>query len=188
MAFKLEATSDVSGSDQPIKGSDNRLNTSGRVDNRSYYNSRDEGQAYSTCWDFQSAEAGEFAAYFSNTSTSGKQFVIDSIGFNGATDARIKLWFVSGTAAGGDLLTPTNLNRTSPNAATATAMGGGSAATGITGLTSDALIDCAFVKAGGHEEFRLADRVRLGQNDAIGIEFDEGTSGDVSGVIFGYFE
>ena len=188
MATEIQYTSDNGGNIQKTQGSDGRLNVSSRADNRSYYNSRDEKQAYSTCFDFQSAAAGEYAGYLQNTSTIGKEFVIDSVGLNTATDARVKLWFVSGTAAGGDVLTPTNLNRSSSNAATAVAMGGGSAATGITGLTAEALIDCVYVKAGGHEEYRLADRVRLGQNDAIAIEFDEGTDGDISGVIFGYFE
>ena len=90
-------------------------------------------------------------------------------------------------ARGGTPIIPTNLNRTSQNAATATAMEGGAAATGITGLTSGGLIDFAYVQATGHQEFRLKDRVRLGQNDAIAIEYDEGTTGDFSGVIFGYF-
>jgi len=67
-------------------------------------------------------------------------------------------------------------------------MEGGSAATGITGLTSAGLIDFAYVQATGHQEFRLKDRLRLGQNDAIAVEYDEGTTGDFSGVIFGYFE
>jgi hypothetical protein len=67
-------------------------------------------------------------------------------------------------------------------------MEGASAATGITGLTTDGLIDFVYVPATGHEEFRLDDRLRLGQNDAIAVEYDEGTAGDMSGVIFGYFE
>ena len=42
----------------------------------------------------------------------------------------------------------------------------------------------------GHEELRLDDRVRLGQNDAIALEVDAVTSGTplVFGVLFGYFE
>ena len=40
----------------------------------------------------------------------------------------------------------------------------------------------------GHEEFRLDDTIRLGQNDAIAIEYEAGTTGDVAGVVFMYFE
>jgi len=188
MSTEIQYTSDNTGALEKAKGSDSRINVSSRSDSRSYYNSRDKGQAYSIVFDMQSAAAGEHVAYFVNTSTTGLVFVVDAIGVNSAEASRIKLWFVSGTAAAGNELTPTNLNRNSANAATATAREGGSAATGITGLTEEALIDYAYVQATGHEELRLADRVRLGQNDAIAIEYDEGTTGDVSGVIFGFFE
>ena len=188
MSSEIKFQSDKTGNDERARGSDNRLNTSARADSRAYYNSRDEGQCYSAAFDFQSATAGEFALYLKNDSSIGKDLVIDSIGINSAESSRMKLHFVSGVAAGGTDLTPTNLNGSSSNGATATAMEGGSAATGITGLTSDALIDFAYVESGGHEELRLKDRLRLGQNDAIALEYDEGTSGDVSGVVFFYFE
>ena len=67
-------------------------------------------------------------------------------------------------------------------------MVGGSSATGITGLTSAGVIDCARAAAGSHQEFRLDDRLRLGQNSAIAIEYDSGADGDTDGVIFGYYE
>ena len=188
MAQEIQFTSNQTGSLEKMTGSDGRASVSSRTDSRSYYNSRDKGQAYSIPFDFQSATAGEFGGYFKNASTNGKIFVVDSIGVNTVEASRIKLWFVSGTAAGGTNLIPTNLNRASGNAATSTAMEGASAATGITGLSSDALIDIVYVTATGHEEFRLDDRLRLAQNDAIAIEYDEGTAGDMSGVIFGYFE
>ncbi len=188
MAQEIQFTSDRTGSLEKMQGSDGRSNVSSRSDSRSYYNSRDQGQAYSVVFDFQSAAAGEFGAYFQNTSTTGKIFVVDSIGVNSVEASRIKLWFVTGTAAAGTSLVPTNLNKSSGNAATATAMEGASAATGITGLTTDGLVDFIHVTATGHEEFRLSDRLRLGQNDAIAVEYDEGTAGDMSGVIFGYFE
>lgn len=188
MSTEIQFTSDNTGSLEKTKGSDSRLNVSARTDARSYYNSRDKGQTYSMVFDMQSAAAGEHVVYFVNTSTTGLVFVVDAIGVNSVEASRLKLWFVSGTAAAGNELTPTNLNRNSANAATATAREGGSAATGITGLTNEAIIDMAYVPATGHEEFRLKDRIRLGQNDAIAIEYDEGTTGDVSGVIFGYYE
>lgn len=185
---EIKYQNDETGADERARGSDNRVNVSSRADDRAYYNSRDEGQTYSIVFDFQSATAGEFAAYFKNDSTIGKSFVIAGVGFNSVEASRIKLHFVTGTAAGGTLLTPTNLNGSSSNSATSTAMEGGSAATGITGLTSSGLIDFAYAQATGHQEFRLRDRLRLGQNDAIAVEYDEGTTGDFSGVIFGYFE
>ena len=188
MANEIGYQSDKTGADERAKGSDNRVNVSSRSDDRAYYNSRDKGECFSVPFDFQSASAGEFGVYFKNNSSIGLEFVVAGVGINSVEASRIKLHFVSGTATGGTVLTPTNLNGSSSNAAAATAMEGGSAATGITGLTSISLIDFAYVQATGHQEFRLKDRLRLGQNDAIAVEYDEGTTGDFSGVIFGYFE
>ena len=188
MAQETQFTSDKTGALEKMGGSDNRANVSSRADSRSYYNSRDEGQTFSVAFDFQDAAAGEFGVYFKNTSSTGSVFVVDAIGVNSVEASRIKLWFVSGTAAAGTALTPTNLNRRSGESATADAQEGASAAAGITGLSADALIDFLYITATGHEEFRLGDRVRLGQNDAIALEYYEGTTGDFTGVIFGYFE
>jgi len=184
---RIEYKNDVSRALEEAEGSDGRLNVSSRTDGRSYYISRDTGQAYSVAFDFQDAEAGEFGAYWKNTSTD-KDLVIEAIGVNSVENSRIKLWFVTGTAAGGTTLIPTNLNKSSSKDASADAMEGGSAATGITGLTTAGLIDFVYCTANGHEELRLKDRLRLGQNDAIALEYDEGTTGDFSGVIFGFYE
>jgi len=186
--MRVEFKNDRTRAHEEMEGSDGRANVSSRSDKRSYYNSRDKGQTYSMAFDFQDAAAGEFAAYWKNTSTNGLDLVIDAVGFNCVEAARVKLWFVTGTAAGGTALTPVNLNKNSGNDATATAMEGGSASTGITGLTTDGLIDFAYCGALGHEQFRLNDRVRLGQNDAIAVEYEEGTTGDCSGVVFGFYE
>lgn len=188
MGNKIEYKNDITRALQEVEGSDGRLNVSSRVDERAYYNSRDQAQCYTVAFDFQDATVGEFGTYWKNTNTNGKTLVISSIGINSVEASRIKLWFVSGTAAGGTTLVPTNCNRSSSNDATSIAMEAGSAATGITGLTGEALIDFLYCSAAGHEEFRLSDRIRLGQNDAIAVEYDEGTTGDLSGVIFGYFE
>jgi len=166
-----------------VQGSDGRLNVSSRSDTRGYYISRDEGRAYSVAFDQQSCVAGEFPVYWQNTDTNARQLVVSHIGLNSVENVRFKLWFVTGTAAGGTLLTPVNLNKTSANAASAISREGP-----VTGLTTDGLIDFAYCSANGHEEFRLADEVRLGQNDAIAIEYAEGTTGDCSGVIFGFYE
>lgn len=180
------------GAKSQAGGSDERSDVSSRADSRGYYNSRDKGQAFSVAFDFQSAAAGEFGAYWKNVHGENLQLVISSIGVNSVEASRIKLHRVTGTAAGGTALTPVNENFPSANIAapegTTTAMEGGSAATGITGLTSIGLIDFAYVQATGHEELRLDDRVRLGAGDAIAIEYDEGTTGDFSGVMFGYYE
>ena len=188
MSQEIQYTSDRTGGLEKMQGSDGRANVSSRSDSRGAYNSRDEGQTYSMPFDFQSAAAGEYGAYIKNTSSTGKTLVISYIGVNSVEASRIKLWFVTGTAAGGTPVIPTNLNKTSGNAATATAMEGGTAATGITGLSEDGLISPINVPAADSGGGFMDDRVRLGQNDAIALEYDTGTTGDFSGVIFGYFE
>ena len=182
----VDYKSDISRSLEQAEGSDGRLNVSSRSDGRRYYNSRDLKRSFTAVFDHQSAAAGEYSAYWQNTSTS-RDLVISSVGLNVVENARIKLWFVTGTAGGGATMTPVNMNYTSSKAAEATALQGQSGS-GISGLTAAGVIDFAFVTANGHEEFRLEDSIRLGQNDAIAIEYDEGTTGDFGGVIFGYYE
>ena len=96
---RIEYVNSVTGSIQEARGTDNRLSVSSRTDSRSYYRSRDDGQAYSLVFDHQSAAAGEYSVYWQNTSTT-MALVIDAIGFNAVQNARIKLWEVTGTAAG----------------------------------------------------------------------------------------
>lgn len=184
---RIDYKNDVTRALEEAEGSDGRLNVSSRSDSRGYYNSRDEEKCFSVPFDFQSAASGEFAAYIKNTS-SVDELVLSDIGLNAAVASRVKLWFVSGTAAGGTTVTATNLNRSSSKDAEASAMEGNSAATGITGLTAEALIDFEVVGANGHGTFETGDRIRLGQNDAIALEVDETAGGDMFGVIYLYFE
>lgn len=187
MPLKLWFRNDKNRQLEEMEGSDGRANVSSRADPRPYYNSRDEGESYTVVFDHQSAVAGEYSTYWQNTSTDKKHLVISSIGVNSVQNARIKLWFVTGIASAGTAVTPLNTNKTSPNDAAANARQGASGS-GIANLTTDGQIDFLFCPANGHEEFRLTDRVRLGQNDAIAIEYDEGTTGDFAGVIFGFYE
>ncbi len=187
--MRIEHENDKSGAVESVRGSDNRMNVSARSDQRAYYNSRDEKQCYTMVWSHPAAAAGQYGLYLRNTS-GDKEIVISSIGINSDTaDVRIKLHFVTGTAADGVLVTPVNLNKASSNAADAIARDDG-AGTTISGLTSAGVIDYLILNADGHEEMRLSDRVRLGQNDAIALELDEGGGGtaDVFGVVFFYFE
>ena len=185
---EIQFTSDSTGALEKMQGSDGRANVSSRSDSRAYYNSRDKGQTYSMVFDFQDAAAGEYGFYSKNTSTTGQTLVIDEINLCAVQNARIKLWYVTGTAASGTLITPTNLNSSSGNSATATVMEGASAATGITGLTTAGLIDFVYVSANDTKSMGLRERLRIAPGDAIAIEYDEGTTGDMSGVVFGYYE
>jgi len=183
---RIDFKNDQTRALEEAEGSDGRLNVSSRSDSRSYYNSRDVKQTYSVAYDHQSAAAGEISLYIENTSST-KELVITNIGINAVENARIKMFFVEGTAAGGTVLTPTNLNKGSSNDATAIVRQAG-AGDAITGLTTLGLIDFAAAPANGHDEFRLGDTVRLGQNDAIALQYVEGVTGDFYGVVFSFFE
>ena len=182
---QLTYPNDITGSIQTTQGSDGRLNVSSRSDSRGYYNSRDVGQCYSLVWDDSDCAVGDYMVYWQNTSTT-QDLVIGSAGINSTVAGAFKLAFVTGTAATAGTLTPVNLNRSSAKDALANCLGGSA----ISGLTEDGVIDLALVQDNGHEEFRLGDRVRLGQNDAIAIEFDRSTVGNTiaEGVLFGFYE
>ena len=183
---RIEYKNDRTRATEEMEGSDGRANVSSRSNSRVYYNSRDERQTYAVPYDHESAAAGEFSVYLENTSST-KEMVISRASFNSVEFARVKLWFVTGTAAGGTLITPTNLNKGSSNDADALVRQA-AAGDAITGLTTQGLIDHEFVSATGHGEFSINDTVRLGQNDAIVIEYDEGVTGDLVGVIDIFFE
>lgn len=188
MAQEIGFENDVTGAQSRAKGSDGRLNVSSRTDSRGYYISRDSEQAYSIVFSHPTSANGQYSVYIKNTSTS-KTFVVSSAGLNSDLGADCKLWFVTGTAANGTSITAVNTNKASAKDAELTVLddGGGTA---ISGLTTAGCIDSVKIPIEGHEELRLDDRVRLGQNDAIAIEVDNVTSGtpNVFGVVFGYFE
>jgi hypothetical protein len=169
------------GSFGEARGAAHRLNVSSRSDTRAYYISRDSGRAFTLVFDHQSAAAGEYSAYLRNDD-SERTLVVSSIQLNSVEASRIKLHFVSGTGSG-TTITPARLNRNGSKNATATALVGP-----VTGLTSEDVAVFAFVEATGHDEFRLEDTVRLGEGDAIAIEYDEGTTGDFFGTLFFFYE
>ncbi|KKL99940.1 hypothetical protein LCGC14_1809440, partial [marine sediment metagenome] len=178
---------DVTGNFQEAHGSDSRLNVSSRADNRAYYNSRDRGQCYTLVYDHPSAADNQYSFYLKNTSTT-KALVVSSVGLNSDDVAIMELLYVTGSVVNGVSFTPTNLNKSSSNDADATALedGGGTA---ISSVTDGAEIDSVTISAKAHEEMRLSDRLRLGQNDAVALKMITGTTTpDVSGVVFFYFE
>jgi len=181
-------THDVNGSIQQAQGSDNRLNVSSRGDSRSYYNSRDNQEAYSLVWEDASSEDGDIVLYWKNTDSQGRHLVIDSAGMNSAETADFQLLIVSGTAAGGTTAVPVCLNRAAPRVAPSTSLTAVTAP--ITGLNEDLIVDHAGCVAGGHEEFRLDDRLRIGEGGALAIKMNStpATPTRTWGVVFGYFE
>jgi len=187
-AIGIEFKNDRTRAKEELEGSDGRANVSSRSDDRSYYNSRDEKQTYSFVYEFNAAESGEFAAYLKNTSTVGLQFIPTQVFVSASANIRIKLWSVTGTAAGGTEVVGANDNLTTDNTPTALAQEGGSAATGITGLTTDRILGIARCGANDTQIIPVKDSVRLGQNNAIAVEVDDGTAADVEVTVLGYFE
>jgi len=186
---RIEYRNDVTRATEEMEGSDGRANVSSRVDGRAYYIARDQGQNYNMVFEHSAAADGQYSAYLQNTSTD-KTLVVTHIGLNATNIARIKLWEVTGTATDGVSVVPKNTNLVSSNdAAAATALhdGGGTTIGGLS--VSGAAIDDVQLSANGHEEFRLNDTLRLGQNDAIAIEMDTGTSTPlVFGLIAFFYE
>ncbi len=179
------------GSFGEAKGSNNRVDVSSRSDGRGYYNSRDQSESYTLVFDDANASVNDFVVYLKNDKSDGKHMVLRSASVNGEVTSKFSIMTVTGTAGGGTIATPVNLNFAGlSRSATATALiTTDSSSTPMSGLTSDKEIDHVQVIAGGHEEFRFKDQVRLGQDQAISIRMDAGTAdSQVFGVIFFYFE
>lgn len=180
----IQVPSDVTGAHETVKGSDGRMNTSARTDGRAYYHARDHGNTYNIPFSDLDAAVGDTSFYFKNTSTD-KDFVITHVGLNSTLTGSFIMQFVTGTASGGTAIVPTNTNYTSSNEAVATCVGGSA----VTGLTTAGILDRVIIGATGHEEFRLADTVRLGQNDAVALVYERGAGNTIfEGVLFGYYE
>jgi len=179
------------GNDSRAKGSDGRSDVSSRSDTRGYYNSRDEKESFSLVFDDDNATINDFVAYLKNDKTDKKEMVIRSASVNGEVDSKFSFLTVTGTAGGGTPATPATLNKpgVSP-AATVTALTtADSSVTPMSGLTADVEIGHVGVKAGGHEEFRFQDQLRLGPGQACAIRMDKGTADSyVFGDIFFFFE
>jgi hypothetical protein len=178
---------DKTGSLQKAQGSDGRLNVSARADTRGYYNSRDQGQSYSLVFNHPAAADGEYSFYIKNDNST-KDLIISSVHWSGDDLSKCILWFVTGTAAEGAAIVPTNLNRSSPHDAVGTFLGD-EAGTPITVGAAAAKIDVAATGLNGHEEMHTEDRVRLGQGDAIALEVDVGsTTPEIFGTVYFYYE
>ena len=191
---RIQFTNDVNGAFEEARGSDSRLNVSSRTDGRMYYNSRDSSEAYSLVFDDANATAGDYVLYLKNTKTDGEHLVVHAAGLNcEAASSSFKLSLVTGTAAGGTVATPVNLNQAGVSrSATAVAMTtADSNSSPMTGLSESAVLDHAGIgSAYGHEEFRIGDTIRLGQDQAVAIELEYAAAADVRafGVLFFYFE
>jgi hypothetical protein len=165
--------------------SENRLTVNAKTNVRGYFSSRDQGNAYSIVAEDADPAAGEYTVWVQNNSTN--HFIVSRI-ITGSTDADVvwKLWQVTGTGATAAAITPKSLNLALAISASLTAKGG---AGGVTGLTTSGMItmwnqgvaNSTFV-------FDSNDMIRIGQNQAIALEYDAGTTNACSITILGYFD
>ncbi len=184
---RIDYINDMTGSFQEAHGSDNRLNVSSRADNRGYYNSRDQEQAYGLSWTHLGATDAEESFYIKNDSTT-LTLVISYFTVSCDTAARFTFAMTDATATNGTAIVPTNLNRHSSNAAVGTFLhsAGGTAITVTPGVNIE-IFHCV---ANARLVIELGDRVRLGQNDAVVLQAteDHATTSDSAGTVFFYYE
>jgi len=150
-----------------------RLNVSAKSKNRLFYISRDDGLAFNAVMPSFSAAAGDIVYYLKNTSAD-KNIMIDSLEFHSLEAVHWKIFSVTGTAAGGTVITPANVNLGSGRQASASVMGGGAT---ITGLTNSAQIGTHRTQATGEASMDWSGGLILAPNSAIAVEYDTGTTG-----------
>jgi len=161
-----------------------RLNVSSKTQGRSFYASRDFGQAFNAVYDNITAAAGDYTAYLKNSSPTRNLFV-RSIEFHSVENVKWKVWSVTGTAASGAVVVPSNINLASGLSAEAITMSGD---TPITGLTSIQQIGSHRSQAFGDSEMHYDGALILGPGDAIAVEYDAGTTGLCSHDLFFWYE
>ena len=150
-----------------------RLNVSAKTRDRMFYISRDDEQSFNAIMPSFSAVAGQYVFYLKNTSST-KNLYLHTLEYHSVENVHWKVWEVTGTAAGGTEIIPTNLNLGSGRSAEATSMGGGAT---ITGLTLGSQIGTHRTTAFGEAGMDFGEALILAPNSAIMVEYDTGTTG-----------
>ena len=86
-----------------------RLNVSAKTRDRMFYISRDDEQAFNAVMPTFNGVAGNYVFYLKNTSST-KNLFLHSLEYHSVENVQWKVWNVTGTAAAGTAITPTNLN------------------------------------------------------------------------------
>jgi hypothetical protein len=150
---------------------------------RSFYVSRDEQRVFNSIFEDANAVAGEFVAYFRNTSQS-RFFVVELARLGGANAATWKIHKVTGTpASDGGAILPVNLNFGSGILAEAEAL-----QENVTGITSQGETAIAGHGAGGGVLVILDDAVIMPPDTAIAFQKEVGTTGAANVGMRGYYE
>ncbi len=167
--------------------SDHRIRTNTKTAERIYYCSRDMGDSFTIVAQDADPAAGEYTLWIQNLDED--HFVIHKI-ITGSDDANVvwKLWNVTGTGATAALITPVTTNLTSSLSANLTVRGGAGGVSGLTAVNTAPMMIWYQGVAFNTIELKTDDIFRIGQNQAIAIEYEEGTTNDVSITIVGYYD
>ncbi len=150
---------------------------------RSFYVSRDEQRVFNSIFEDADAVAGEFVAYFRNTSQS-RFFVVELARLGGDEASTWKIHKVTGTpASDGGAVLPVNLNFGSGILAEAEAL-----QENVTGIVSQGETAIAGHGAGQGVLVILDDAVILPPDTAIAFQKEIGTTGAANVGMRGYYE
>ena len=164
---------------------DNRLKVRAFMQELYSHVSEDEGQTYSFTVTDAGPIAGEYPFYLKNDSDDLRLIVAKLTCSQVDADVQWILHEVSGVAAGASVVTGKNMNLGSGNEADATARGG---AGGVSALTSEGALQ-SFNGGPAYSNVSpyLPGVLVLGKNDAIALEYQAGTGGEVSCTVVAYF-
>lgn len=150
---------------------------------RSFYVSRDDERVFNTIFEDAAAVAGEFVAYFKNTSQT-RLFVVELARLGGEFASTWKIHKVTGTAtADGGSPAPVNLNFGSGIIAEADTF-----EENVVGITSGGETAIAGHGDGGGVLVVLNDAVILPPDTAIAFQKEIGTTGIANVGMRGYYE
>lgn len=162
---------------------DGRALTVSKTNPRLFYVSRDTEEAYTLVSLVTNAAAGSYVSYIQNTSTT-KLLFIKELHLGSVNAGLFKLWKVTGTASGTSII-PENLNSTSGRIAPANCFGDAVVA-GLTPVGRPIIVPR--VGANTHDTHDFGDSLILGPNNAVAVEYDTGTTGNVEVEITFHFE
>ena len=176
MGIQIE---DGLGTGQSARVSENRLETSSRMNPRIAYISRDKGDAYAWVHSYD-YDAGDTILLVSNNSTT-QDLYIHKINVGSDTATKYTVHSPAYPTLAGTSITGVNLNRTSGKTAEAEAYGD------ETGNTQANVLYEGHVQANEDKEIETRADIILGYRDVIAVDLETaGTSGIVT--IVGYFE
>lgn len=173
---------DVTGAIAITHGSDGRLNVSSRSDERIFYASRDDGDAYIWHSVDAAAAAGEYIIYIQNTSPT-KLLIIKEVVLSPGVDMSFKFVTTTGTAAGTPI-SGFNMNLDSGNVSPDNSFGNAA----VTNLTPVSVFHYEQVLALTSAKVDFHDALILGQNDNFAIEGDIDAGGVLNVTVVGHFE